>query len=98
MNNIINEYFSIPSLILYIFGGNNENKIFDPSRGGTGIRLNIAKAIFIPTIYEDINTNELDKFPPKNLRYKPKTKAISIFARGPARDMSNSPILLFFIL
>ena len=53
-----NAYFSIKSSIYRNLGGKSENSIFDPSRGGIGMRLKTAKAMFTRTIVLDINKND----------------------------------------
>lgn len=55
---IINPYFSEMLKNLYFAaGGKNAKKIFEPSSGGTGIKLKIAKLTFIRTTNAKIFNN-----------------------------------------
>lgn len=66
--------------------GKNVKRIWEPSKGGMGTKLNIAKRIFIKTMYEKIVTRpETSEIPGKNLRTNPKIKAKDKFEAGPAK-------------
>lgn len=52
---IIREYCSMILITFEKELGSKAKSILDPSRGGTGMRLNIPKAILIITILERIN-------------------------------------------
>jgi len=74
--------------------GKNLNKIQDPSSGGIGKRLKIAKIIFIQTIKENIKNNPgwaSKKVEGIILKSNPKTKAIARFEAGPAIETFNVP-------
>ena len=58
-NKTTNAYFSMKFSMKRNLGGNNANKIFDPSSGGIGMRLKIAKTILVKTIVPTIKINEL---------------------------------------
>ena len=74
--------------------GNKAYNIFDPSNGGIGIRLNIARTRFIKTTVKDISINDEGKFiRGANLISIPKKIAIIILERGPAAATINSPHL-----
>ena len=81
------------------FLGKKPNNIFEPSRGGIGIKLKIAKTTLIKTTNKESSTKELAKFRvSENLINKPKIKATMIFDSGPAKATKTSPHLLFFKL
>jgi len=42
--------------------GKSPNKIFEPSSGGIGIKLKIAKTMFVKTTITDSSTNDLPRF------------------------------------
>ena len=92
------EYLSKAALICENRCGSNEKKIFDPSRGGTGTRLNTARAIFITTRYVEITRKDRGNAPLANRIIRPKIRAMRRFEPGPAIEIKNSPTLRFFIL
>jgi hypothetical protein len=92
------EYLSINSLNWKNRGGKSENRTLEPSRGGTGTKLNIASTIFIITIYIEIWAKEGEIDPPPNRSTIPKTRAIKRFESGPAIEIRSSPHLLFLTL
>ena len=80
--------------------GRKEKKIFDPSSGGIGIKLKIARLTFIRTTKPKIYISG-DEESPKDIKpliIKPKITAIKKFDAGPAMAMSGSAIFLFFKL
>lgn len=78
--------------------GRTENKIFEPSSGGTGIRLKIAKRRFIKTIITKNGpiAGRKEKF--KNLITRPKIIAKKMLAAGPDNATKAGPHFLFFKL
>ena len=48
------EYLSSVSLTPIILDGKSEKRIFEPSNGGIGIKLNTARTILIATTYDAI--------------------------------------------
>jgi hypothetical protein len=92
------EYLSKPWRTLLIFGGKIEKRIFEPSSGGIGRRLNTAKIIFIDTIYAQMTKKDWGKLISPKRIISPKTNAMRILDAGPAAAIRNSPILRFFIL
>lgn len=74
-----------------------EKRTFEPSSGGIGIRLNIAKLILTITTTAKIEINGL---PAPNVEISilisiPKIKATTILESGPASATSGSAIFLF---
>jgi hypothetical protein len=92
------EYRSNPLRIWEYLAGSIEKKIFEPSSGGIGMRLKIAKVIFIATIYAEIPRKAGEKSGAAPRITRPNTRAIKIFDAGPAREMRNSPRRRFFTL
>ena len=79
--------------------GKNAESIFEPSRGGIGIRLKIAKLILSKTTKLKIITKF--SYKPKytsDLTIIPNTKAIKKFDKGPANATKGSAIFLFLRL
>ena len=73
--------------------GKIENKIFEPSSGGIGTRLNVANTRLINTIVLTIYCKESDRDPdamPKR-KIRPNTRAITMFVAGPAMATNASP-------
>lgn len=69
--------------------GRNAKIILEPSRGGIGIKLNIAKEIFRRTMNSNIGKRDPSC---KNLSAVPKMSAINRFEIGPANATSGSAI------
>lgn len=96
-NNINIPHFSKKFSIYLYLGDKNENKIFEPSSGGIGIRLNKTRTKFKITIIEAI----FKKGPIKealiingeNLISNPKIIAINKLAKTPATETSIVPFL-----
>jgi len=79
--------------VFCIEAGRKVNKIWDPSSGGIGIKLKIAKRMLIKTIKEKRGYISVGK---KfrlivNLISKPKNKAIIRLEAGPAIAVFNEP-------
>ena len=65
-----------------------------PSKGGTGSKLKIAKTRFIKTMKEKSSgKSEASKKVGRNLKIKPKIKAIKMFEAGPANPTLAGPNL-----
>ena len=98
-------YFSENPKNLYLArAGNTEESIFDPSSGGIGTRLKIAKLILTKAIKAKtliklivVSTDSKPLFG-RNLISKPKTVATKRFDTGPASAISGSEIVLFLRL
>jgi hypothetical protein len=71
--------------------GKNENRIFDPSSGGIGIRLNNARTKFVRKIIEAMVRKETGTCDPANRISSPKMPARKILARIPAMATINFP-------
>ena len=87
------EYFSIKARKLASLLGAMEKRIFDPSRGGIGTRLKIAKTRLIMTIVLTIDSNVAVTEELENLKNRPKISAIPILVAGPAPATIASPHL-----
>ncbi len=87
----IREYLSKKTLNDKYFKGSKENNIFEPSRGGIGIRLKIAKRIFTKTIKLTGVKSAVETKPERIA--KPKIKASNKFDAGPANATFASPHL-----
>ena len=75
--------------------GKKVNKIWEPSNGGIGRRLNTAKKMFKRTIYEKIRTRAgLSSTKGKKRKTKPKTKAMARLEPGPAKLTRADPYFL----
>ncbi len=76
------------------------SKIFEPSRGGTGIKFKIAKIIFIKA--DRTKILKIKSLPPplnfKIAKISKKTKAKIKLERGPATETIASPHFLFLKL
>ena len=77
-----------------------EKRILEPSRGGNGMRLKMARTILMMTMYEKIIRTGSETVPPadKNLMIVPNMRASKRFEPGPAAAIKNSPCLLFLRL
>ena len=85
-------YISIKGLILRLNLGNRLNKIFDPSSGGIGTRLKIARNRLIKIAVIAIFINVFVNPKPTPILMKIDIKiAIKIFESGPAIATNNSP-------
>lgn len=96
MNNRITtkEYFSIKILNLANFGGKIVKSIFDPSKGGRGIRLNRAKTtLTITTIAETSTKLGESERTSDNLIKTLKIIAMRILTAGPTPATIASPHL-----
>ena len=73
--------------------GRRLKRICEPSKGGTGIKLNIAKRTLMKTIPANIEARAGDwpAMSGKNRKIKPKNKAINKFEPGPAKETFKSP-------
>lgn len=72
--------------------GNKAKSIFEPSRGGIGTRLKIARTRFInTTVVERVTKVSGKPRADANLINKPKTTARIMFEIGPAIATINSP-------
>lgn len=58
--NIMKPFVSRNSLNLYVLSGKKPKRIFEPSSGGTGIKLKTANVMFIRTIVIIISTKAKD--------------------------------------
>ena len=74
--------------------GKIEKRIFEPSRGGIGTRLNVARTKFIKTIIDEMYVKASPKFAeiPKRIS-SPKNRAIQTLDSGPATATFASPHL-----
>ena len=93
----MNEYGSILCIISLNFSGKSEARILEPSSGGIGIRLKIARYKLTKTIYA-ASIPEEDAAFGSILMYSEKTRAKRIFADGPASATIISPHRLFLRL
>lgn len=75
-------YWAKNILRLAHFSGKKEKRIWEPSRGGIGIKLKMAKIKFKITIIP--NMIKMGMGNGKNLMARPKIKATKIFDPGPA--------------
>lgn len=69
------------------------DKIREPSRGGRGTRLKVARTKFVITIIFRARIAGGTSAKAKNLIVRPATKASTIFDNGPAKATSASPFL-----
>lgn len=92
------EYLSNVARTCEKCGGRREKKTFEPSRGGIGMRLKIARVMFMATIYAEMTRKGGDAISEPKRITNPNTRAIRIFAPGPAREMRSSPTRRFFTL
>ena len=78
------------------FAGNNANKTFEPSNGGSGIRLNITNTMFSITILEVTAKTPTDNVPvvAKIRINRPNIIASKRFAITPARETQIIPFLI----
>jgi len=76
-----------------ILRGKRENRILDPSKGGTGTRLNMAKSMFMKTAVAAICIKDSGRATPVNLISRPKMVAMTMFEAGPATATMASPHL-----
>ena len=89
------EYCSIIETIDWKDRGNNGYKILDPSSGGIGTRLNIARTKFTNTIIETIEVNPSGIVVPiVNRKIKPKKIAMARLASIPAAATAMLPHFL----
>lgn len=88
------EYFSINRSNLRDLYPKREKSIFEPSRGGMGMRLNSARTILIRTMTEERAMNPSPPNPvAEEIRIKiPKKIAIAKFVRIPAAETHSVPI------
>ena len=78
------------------FSGKRSAKIFDPSSGGIGSKLKIARSKFSSTIFiRNISSSDARG---RNRMRKPKKTAIRIFVNGPASDTRARSFLPSFKL
>ena len=92
-------YCSINTIALEKDAGKREKSILEPSRGGIGMRLNIARARLVITIIEVIKYKLSDKeaFKPKKGMKRiiiPKIIAMNKFAKTPAAATAIVPHFL----
>ncbi len=73
------------------FCGKIADKIRDPSSGGIGTRLNVARTRFVNTIISKATIAGPGSPNPKNLIVSPAITASTIFDNGPAKATSASP-------
>jgi len=73
--------------------GNNENKIWEPSKGGIGIKLNNPRTILYKTTIAAM-VKKLSGREGMNLIINPKIKARVKLDKGPANETFKSPHLL----
>lgn len=92
------EYCCMNTTNPYALRGKKPKSIFEPSSGGIGTRLNIAKAKFIKTIVDTTVINLSPKYTAPYLSKSPKTRAINRFANIPAAATMTSPHLLLLRL
>lgn len=99
-NRIKNPYrsniISISSNLRFL--GNNAKRIFEPSSGGIGIKLKIAKTILIKIIISIKIKNGLLIIPKNIVNFKIKLKIIAIerLLNGPANPISPLSLFGFF--
>lgn len=86
-------YCSKKTLKFSIEAGRKVNKILEPSKGGIGTRLKIAKRMFKNTIKPNICPKPVETISSKgmNLKPNPKTKATIKLAAGPAKATLAEP-------
>lgn len=65
--------------------GSKENRICEPSKGGTGSRLNTPKRILMYAIYPKSKARIGFRSAPKNLKTRPNAKATNRLEAGPAK-------------
>lgn len=71
--------------------GNAFISIFEPSSGGSGIRLKNANTMFVSAVKASIETVASGSPWPKNLMVRPAMMAIKILLSGPANATQTSP-------